>query len=182
MATTLQDIVQGFDILASGDGTGLQAKQPRELAAGGPGSGCHGSNCGRHGGGKGTDKTHVPKSATVGVPRDKIAQQGIRDIGRKAAGIAKLAQRAGNKQLEKLATKIAEHAKAGNVKGVEKAGTQLSKHAERHNEKSWRKSDDANFTDDRKKAEQLGREAAKHSALADAIDELDDDIRFGWGQ
>jgi hypothetical protein len=36
-----------------------------KLSAGGPGSGCHGDNCGRHAGGRGEDKTHVPKDALV---------------------------------------------------------------------------------------------------------------------
>lgn len=38
--------------------------------AGGAGSGCHGPNCGRYGGGKGTDKTHVPKSVVVQHHKD----------------------------------------------------------------------------------------------------------------
>lgn len=43
-----------------------------QLLAGGPGSGCQGPNCGRHGGGKGTDKTHVPKKATLGTLREQV--------------------------------------------------------------------------------------------------------------
>lgn len=62
---------QDFALLAPGE---VHGAGKRVIKAGGPGSGCHGENCGRHGGGKGTDKTHLPKSATIPGFKNKFNQ------------------------------------------------------------------------------------------------------------
>lgn len=136
----------------------------QEMDAGGPGSGCKGPNCGRHGGGKGTDKTHVPKKATVDRFADPSHERIHRQLGKAETTLRRLGLSKHADKLSDIRTQLADGGKISyshrNV--VSAIGGDLQKRGNANY--SW-----AGNTNDTVKQEKYDKLGDKHLGLADRL-------------
>lgn len=157
-------------------------KQSSDMEAGGPGSGCRGENCGRHGGGRGTDKTHLPKDVVVdrkksdiqGTPYDR-RHLGIATATKKAADYAtKIGATKEAAFLNKLHEKLMSGKKVTNTiqNQLFDSGDRASQKSNLHLEKSTLADD----SDNGAKFKYHEKMSELHENLADKISDIENKV------